>query len=128
MAACVQSGTTVNCTVDDPNPHGSIVGSGSSSTITTVTVGNGAEINVKNTDAISLGNNVNITIKDGGTVRNEADSGSAGKWGVGANTVEFGSNGTLIVEKGGQIIKTGPKELAHELEANGYADIIGEAA
>jgi Fe-S cluster assembly ATP-binding protein len=28
----------------------------------------------------------------------------------------------------GQIIKSGPKELAHELEANGYADVIGEAA
>jgi Fe-S cluster assembly ATP-binding protein len=28
----------------------------------------------------------------------------------------------------GQIIKSGPKELAHDLEANGYADIIGEAA
>ena len=28
----------------------------------------------------------------------------------------------------GQIIKSGPKELAHELEANGYADIIGQAA
>ena len=28
----------------------------------------------------------------------------------------------------GQIIKSGPKELAHELEAKGYADIIGEAA
>jgi Fe-S cluster assembly ATP-binding protein len=28
----------------------------------------------------------------------------------------------------GQIIKSGSKELAHELEANGYADIIGQAA
>ena len=28
----------------------------------------------------------------------------------------------------GQIIKSGAKELAHELEANGYADIIGQAA
>ncbi|CAN7312866.1 MULTISPECIES: Fe-S cluster assembly ATPase SufC [unclassified Rhizobium] len=28
----------------------------------------------------------------------------------------------------GQIIKSGPKELAHDLEANGYAEIIGEAA
>ena len=28
----------------------------------------------------------------------------------------------------GQIIKSGQKELAHELEANGYADIIGQAA
>ncbi len=28
----------------------------------------------------------------------------------------------------GQIIKSGPKELAHELEAKGYADIIDEAA
>jgi Fe-S cluster assembly ATP-binding protein len=28
----------------------------------------------------------------------------------------------------GQIIKSGEKELAHELEANGYADIIGQAA
>jgi Fe-S cluster assembly ATP-binding protein len=28
----------------------------------------------------------------------------------------------------GQIIKSGSKELAHELEANGYADVIGQAA
>jgi Fe-S cluster assembly ATP-binding protein len=28
----------------------------------------------------------------------------------------------------GQIIKSGEKELAHELEANGYAEIIGQAA
>ena len=28
----------------------------------------------------------------------------------------------------GQIIKSGPKELAHELEANGYADVIDAAA
>jgi len=28
----------------------------------------------------------------------------------------------------GQIIKSGPKELAQDLEANGYAEIIGEAA
>ena len=35
---------------------------------------------------------------------------------------------TVHVLYKGQIIKTGPKELAHELEANGYADIIGEAA
>jgi Fe-S cluster assembly ATP-binding protein len=28
----------------------------------------------------------------------------------------------------GQIIKSGAKELAHELEANGYAEIIGQAA
>jgi Fe-S cluster assembly ATP-binding protein len=28
----------------------------------------------------------------------------------------------------GQIIKSGSKELAHELEANGYAEIIGQAA
>ena len=28
----------------------------------------------------------------------------------------------------GQIIKSGAKELAHELEANGYADVIGQAA
>jgi Fe-S cluster assembly ATP-binding protein len=28
----------------------------------------------------------------------------------------------------GQIIKSGEKELAYELEANGYANIIGEAA
>ncbi|WP_174801831.1 Fe-S cluster assembly ATPase SufC [Martelella limonii] len=35
---------------------------------------------------------------------------------------------TVHVLYKGQIIKTGGKELAHELEANGYADIIGEAA
>jgi Fe-S cluster assembly ATP-binding protein len=35
---------------------------------------------------------------------------------------------TVHVLYKGQIIKSGEKELAHELEANGYADIIGEAA
>ncbi|MBB4120318.1 Fe-S cluster assembly ATPase SufC [Martelella radicis] len=35
---------------------------------------------------------------------------------------------TVHVLYKGQIIKSGGKELAHELEANGYADIIGEAA
>ncbi len=28
----------------------------------------------------------------------------------------------------GQIIKSGGQELAQDLEANGYADVIGEAA
>jgi Fe-S cluster assembly ATP-binding protein len=35
---------------------------------------------------------------------------------------------TVHVLYKGQIVKTGPKELAQQLEANGYADIIGEAA
>ena len=35
---------------------------------------------------------------------------------------------TVHVLYKGKIIKSGGKELAHELEANGYADIIGEAA
>ena len=35
---------------------------------------------------------------------------------------------TVHVLYKGQIIKSGEKELAHELEANGYADIIGQAA
>ncbi|QQM29021.1 Fe-S cluster assembly ATPase SufC [Martelella lutilitoris] len=35
---------------------------------------------------------------------------------------------TVHVLYKGRIIKSGGKELAHELEANGYADIIGEAA
>jgi Fe-S cluster assembly ATP-binding protein len=35
---------------------------------------------------------------------------------------------TVHVLYKGQIIRTGDKTLAHELEANGYADIIGEAA
>jgi len=35
---------------------------------------------------------------------------------------------TVHVLYKGQIIKTGDKTLAHDLEANGYADIIGAAA
>jgi Fe-S cluster assembly ATP-binding protein len=35
---------------------------------------------------------------------------------------------TVHVLYKGQIIRTGDKELALELEANGYADIIGQAA
>ena len=35
---------------------------------------------------------------------------------------------TVHVLYKGQVIKSGDKSLALELEANGYADIIGEAA
>jgi Fe-S cluster assembly ATP-binding protein len=35
---------------------------------------------------------------------------------------------TVHVLYRGQVIKSGDKELAHELEANGYAGVIGEAA
>jgi Fe-S cluster assembly ATP-binding protein len=35
---------------------------------------------------------------------------------------------TVHVLYKGQVIKSGDKTLAHELEANGYADIIGAAA
>ncbi len=35
---------------------------------------------------------------------------------------------TVHVMSKGQIVKTGPKELALELEANGYRDYVGEAA
>ena len=35
---------------------------------------------------------------------------------------------TVHVLYRGQVIKSGGKELAHELEANGYADVIGQAA
>lgn len=35
---------------------------------------------------------------------------------------------TVHVLYKGQVIKSGDKELAHELEANGYAGVIGEAA
>jgi Fe-S cluster assembly ATP-binding protein len=35
---------------------------------------------------------------------------------------------TVHVMSKGRIVKTGGKELAHELEANGYRDFVGEAA
>jgi Fe-S cluster assembly ATP-binding protein len=35
---------------------------------------------------------------------------------------------TVHVMSKGQIVKTGSKELALELEANGYRDYVGEAA
>jgi Fe-S cluster assembly ATP-binding protein len=35
---------------------------------------------------------------------------------------------TVHVMAAGRIVKTGGKELAHELEANGYADYVGQAA
>ena len=40
---------------------------------------------------------------------------------------ENGLRHPVVLYKG-QVIKSGDKTLAHELEANGYADIIGAAA
>ncbi|WP_052731656.1 autotransporter family protein [Devosia geojensis] len=83
----------------------------------------GAGINVTNANAISLGDNADITVQSGASVRNTA-TGNGGLYGTGFNTIEFNSNGTLIVEAGAEIVKSGGFVNAEAVNVHGFGNRI----
>lgn len=111
-ANCVLTGVVYTCSPAVLNPHTTIVGTGRTDNSVTVDVESDATIATSGTNAISVGDNVNITVAAGGTVQNIANTGSLGQYGTGANTIEFGSNGTLAVVAGGSVVKTGSANQA----------------
>ncbi|GAB1580692.1 autotransporter outer membrane beta-barrel domain-containing protein [Phyllobacterium phragmitis] len=100
QAACVTTALTTSCDTAAPNPWTTTVGNGGTAEDNRIViVESGAQINVSGDNAISLGNNVNITLRSGAVVSNNASSG-IGHNGMGVNTIDFLSNGTLTIEEG----------------------------
>ena len=103
QAACVTSGSSTTCNTNAPNPATAPIGQGpTTASGATVTLQPNARLEVTNANAVSLGDNAQITVNAGAVISNNATSG-AGLWSTGNNTVEFGSNGTLNIAQGGKI-------------------------
>lgn len=123
QADCAIVGSTTTCGSGAPNPHTSTVGAGGTDHGKTVVVEDGSTISVTERNAISLGNNAHITLESGATVSNVANGGG-GNYGTGLNTIEFNSNGTLIVQEGASVIKTGSSSSAEAVNVHGAGNRI----
>ena len=123
-ATCVTNGNATTCDANAPNPYTSIIGNGpNTASGSTVTMSPNAQLTVGNTSAISLGDNVAITLNQGSSVQNNASSG-AGLWNAGKNTIEFGSNGTINIAQGAQVIATGTQTNAEAINVMGSGNRI----
>ncbi|MBP7000598.1 autotransporter-associated beta strand repeat-containing protein [Amaricoccus sp.] len=123
LAACTTSGATTTCTSANPNPWTSTVGTGRPDNNRTVEMLNGSQIRVTNRNAISLGDNANITLRTGSIARADSNSGS-GNYGTGPQTIEFNSNGTLLIEEGAQVIVRGTSGQAEAINVHGVGNRI----
>ncbi|QGW82270.1 autotransporter outer membrane beta-barrel domain-containing protein [Variovorax paradoxus] len=107
-ADCVAAGAAITCSTVG-GTQGTTVGTGPTTAAnTSVDVQPDAEIRTGNSTAISLGNNAAITVRGGATVQNistGADSPYGGS--IGANTIEFNSNSTLLIERNANVFADG---------------------
>lgn len=124
-AACNTSGQITNCDATATNPWGATVGTGNvpAEDGRTVTIGTGSQLAVGDANAISLRDNANITVQNGGTVSAKGVSNN-GLYSTGANTVEFRNNSTLTVDQGGQILATGTQGRAEAVNPQGTGNVI----
>ncbi|MGJ7530092.1 autotransporter outer membrane beta-barrel domain-containing protein [Variovorax sp. GB1P17] len=123
-AACTVSGLTTNCDTTAPNPWTSTIGIGPTTPSgSIVTVGPNAQVAVGNANAISLGDNANITIRSGAIVRNSATN-TNGLYVAGGNTIEFRNNSTLTVEQGAQVIAGGSQGNGEAVNPIGSGNTI----
>ncbi|MDR0871528.1 MAG: autotransporter-associated beta strand repeat-containing protein, partial [Planctomycetaceae bacterium] len=99
------------------------IGTGSPYNNNTVIVDTDAELSGGKNSAISLGNDVNITVRSGAEVSNNTAS-SGGYWSAGNNVVEFNSNGILTVESGGVIRALGTSSNAEAVNVMGYGNKV----
>ncbi|AMP00189.1 outer membrane autotransporter barrel domain protein [Collimonas arenae] len=74
-------------------------------------------------NAISLRDNANVTVQNGGTVSSAAANNN-GLYNTGANTIEFRNNGTLTVNQGGQVLATGFQGSAEAVNPQGSGNLI----
>ena len=123
LAACTTAGTVTSCTGASPNPYTSTIGTGPGLNGRTVNVLNGAILSVSNSPAISLGNDATVNLRTGAQVQAVTNGGS-GNFGSGPNVVEFNSNGTLVVEQGASIVKTGSEVTSEAVNVHGFGNTI----
>ena len=92
-----------------------------------VIVRSGSLVSTDNSNAISLGDGASITVEgsrgtekdSGATVENAATISEGGNYGSGRNTIEFGSDGILKVEKGGRVLSNGSSRIAEAVNVHG---------
>ena len=115
---------TTNCDTAAPNPWTSVVGSGPSTPSGAVlNLAPNAQIAVGNSNAVSLGDNANITLGAGASIQNNATSGP-GLWSAGNNTVEFGSNGIINIAQGAQVVAAGTQANGEAINVMGAGNQI----
>jgi fibronectin-binding autotransporter adhesin len=89
----------------------------------TVTVEENATVSAGNANAISLGNNAVVTVKAGASVTNKATT-TKGLWNSGGDTVEFNSNGYILVETGASIQALGSNTSGEAINVMGSGNYI----
>jgi outer membrane autotransporter protein len=124
-AACNTSGPITSCDASATNPWTTPVGTGNVAAEDgrTVTVGTGSQLAIGDANAISLRDNANVTVQNGGTVSAKGINNN-GLYNTGANTVEFRNNGTLTVDQGGQVLATGTQGSAEAVNLQGTGNVI----
>lgn len=126
LAACdatgrIANGSTVTCE-NSSGVETHTIGTGRGNDNVTVKVEGPNGISVGNSNAISLGNNANITI-DGATVENNATN-SPGNYGTGANVIEVNSNSTINIDPGSVVRANGTENNGEAINVHGYGNTI----
>lgn len=103
LADCNTTGKTTVCSSSSKK----YIGSGEGDDYRNVIIESGARLDVFGGNAISLGDNADITLKKNSLVTNQSTSNFGGNYGYGQNTIEFGSNGNLTIEEDARLIQTG---------------------
>ncbi len=124
LAACTTTGTSTVCTSTAPAVWSTTVGTGRADNNRSIDVQSGAGINTNNVPAISIGDGGTINVRNGASVTNTSNPSGSGPFGTGPNTIEFGSNGQLIIEQGGQVIANGTNTRAEAVNVHGYGNTI----
>ncbi len=84
------------------------------------------QVLVTNANAISLGNNAQITLNNGvivQTTTTQSDSGK-GNYGKGWNTIEFNNNSTITIQAGAQVIAAGVGRSSEAINPIGAGNTI----
>lgn len=123
-AACTTTGSATVCTSTAPSVWTTMVGTGRTDNNRSVDVQSGARINTNNTPAISIGDGGVINVRNGASVTNNSTPSGSGPFGTGPNTIEFGSNGRLTIEQGGQVIANGTNTRAEAVNVHGFGNTI----
>ncbi|HBT75546.1 MAG TPA: hypothetical protein DEB39_01180, partial [Planctomycetaceae bacterium] len=120
----VPGGQIVTVDSSAPNPWTSTIGTGintpAAGTTYDLHVLPGAAISVVNRNAISLGNNLSITID--GTVTGNSSSG--GIYGTGPNVIEANSGVTILVNQSGSVQQIGSTTNGEAINLHGFGNTI----
>ncbi len=121
-AAACSGGATITCT--SVGVQTTTVGAGPGTpAATTVELQSNAQVNTGNAPAISLGDGSTIVLRGGAMARNAATT-NFGNYATGANTIEFNSGNTLIIEAGAQVLSTGSQWESEALNPIGTGNRI----